>query len=225
MNNWIFSNLAYTTLYYHQEFIKPMFLSRSKWCTVFSLKLLKNEIDKPALKSELSDLAKWYVHNYKTSKSTLRKHGVLKKTKSDRSTVMLQPDKGNGVVILDWIEYDNAIKEIIFNKTKLTELPQDVTIKREARLQRFLRTLKNERNCLNDADYKLIYPSGSVPAKIYGTPKIRKLTAPESFPDFWPNVYSVGTYNYNLAKYFCNLLSPYLPQQYCTKYISTLSHS
>ena len=28
---------------------------------------------------------------------------------------------------------------------------------------------------------------------------------------------SVGTYNYNLAKYLCNLLSPHRPEQYCTK--------
>ena len=193
MNNWIFSNLAYTTLYHHQEFIKPIFLSLSKWCAVFSLKILKNEIDKPVHKSELSHLAKWYVHNYKPSRSTLTKHGILKKTKSDRSIVMLRPDKGKGAVVLDWIEYDIAIKEIICNKTKFSELPQDVTIKWGAKLQRFLRTLKNERKCLNHVDYKLIYPSGSAPAKIYGTPKIRKLTVSESFPDFWPNVYYVGT--------------------------------
>ena len=45
----------------------------------FLLENLKNEIDKPALKSELSHLANSYVHNYKLSRSTLRKHGILKK--------------------------------------------------------------------------------------------------------------------------------------------------
>ena len=73
---------------------------------------------------------------------------------------------------LDRIQYDNAIKEIISDKTKFKEFPQDVTIK----LQRFLRTLKNETKRLNDVDYKCIYPSGSTPAKIYGTPKMYKLT-------------------------------------------------
>ena len=56
----------------------------------------KNEIDKPALKSELSHLANSYVHNYKPSRSTLRKHGILKKLKNDKSVVILRPDKGNG---------------------------------------------------------------------------------------------------------------------------------
>ena len=85
------------------------------------------------------------------------------------------------------------------------------------KLQRFLRTLKNEKKCLNDVDYKFIYPSGSAPAKIYGTPKMHKLTDSDTFPKLRPIVFSVGTYNYNLAKYLRNLLSPHLPEQYCTK--------
>ena len=121
-------------------------------------------------------------------------------------------------MVLDRIQYDKVIKEIISDKTKFKELPEDVTIKREAKLQRYLRTLKNEKKCLNDVDnYKFIYPSGSAPAKIYGTPKMYKLTDSDSFPKLRPTVSSVGTYNYNLAKYLCNLLSPHLSEQYCTK--------
>ena len=139
------------------------------------------------------------------------KHGILKKLKNDRSIVILRPDKGNAVVASDRIQYDNAIKEIINDKTKFKEFPQDVTIKREARLQRFLRTLKNEKNCLNNVDYKFIYPSGSIPAKMH------KLTDSDSFSKLRPIVSSVGTYDYNLTKYLCNLLSPHLPEQHCTK--------
>ena len=183
----------------------------------FLLENLKNEIGKLALKSELSHLSNSYVHNYKPSRSTLRKHGILKKLKNDKSIVILRQDKGNGVVVLDRIQSDNAVKEIISDKTKFKELPEDVTVKREAKLPRFLRTLKNEKKCLNDVDYKSIYPYGSAPAKIYGTPKMHKLTDSDSFPKLRPIVSFVGTYNYNLAKYLCNLLSPHLPEQYCTK--------
>ena len=28
---------------------------------------------------------------------------------------------------------------------------------------------------------------------------------------------SIGTYNYNLSKYLCSLLTPILPNQHCTK--------
>ena len=118
-----------------------------------------------------------YVHNYKPSRLTLRKHGIWKKLKNDRSIVISRPGKGNGIVVLDQTQDDSAIKETISDKTNFPkELPQDVTIKREAKLQRFLKTLKNEKKRLNNLDYKFIYPSGPSPAKIYGTPKMHKVT-------------------------------------------------
>ena len=132
---------------------------------------LKNEIDKPAIKSKLSNLSNSYVHNYKPSRSTLGKHGILKLLKNDKSTVILRPDKGNGVVVLDWFQYDNTIKETISDKTKFKEIPQDLIIKQDDKLQRFLWTLKNEKKCLNDVNYKFIYPSGSAPAKSMVLPK------------------------------------------------------
>ena len=60
-------------------------------------------------------------------------------------------------MVLDRTQYDNVIKEITSDKTKFKKLPQDVTIKRQAKLQRFLQTLKNEKKCVNDVDYKFIY--------------------------------------------------------------------
>ena len=85
------------------------------------------------------------------------------------------------------------------------------------RFLRFLRTLKNEKKCLNNIDYKFTYLSCSPPAKTYGTPKMHKLTDSDSFPKLQPIISSLGTYNYNLAKYLCNLLSPHLPEQYYVK--------
>ena len=48
-----------------------------------------------------------------------------------------KPDKGNGVVILDRKLYDNAIPEIISDTSKFERLTEDLTLKREASLQRF----------------------------------------------------------------------------------------
>ena len=73
------------------------------------------------------------------------------------------------------------------------------------------------KNVLNDVDYKFIYPSGCAPAKIYGTPKMDKLTDCDFLPKLRPIISSVGTYSYNLAKYLCNLLSPHISEQYCMK--------
>ena len=76
--------------------------------------------------------------------------------------------------------------------------------------------MKNNK-CLDDVEYEKNYPSGSSPAKIYGSPKMHKLLDSNSLPNFCPIVSSIGTYNYNLSKYLCELLSPSLPNEFCTK--------
>ena len=83
-------------------------------------------------------------------------------------------------------------------------------------LPRFLRTLKNNK-CLGDVEYEKIYPSGSSPAKIYGTPKMHKPFDSNSHGNFRPIVSSIATYNYNLFKYLCELLSPNLANEFSIK--------
>ena len=88
-------------------------------------------------------------------------------------------------------------------------------MKREASLQRFLRKLKQ--NFFNEKEYDKLYPSGSAPARIYGTPKMHKFSSNDSFPKLCPIVSSIGTFNYNLARFLCDLLSPLVPNDYSCK--------
>ena len=83
-------------------------------------------------------------------------------------------------------------------------------MKREASLQRFLRKLK-QKNFFNEIEYDKLYPSGSAPARIYGTPKMHKFSSSDSFPKLCPIVLSIGTFNYNLARFPCNPLSSLVP--------------
>ena len=87
---------------------------------------------------------------------------------------------------------------------------------REASLQRFLRKLKQE-NVFNQIEYDKSYPSGSASARIYGTPKIDKFSSSDSFPELSPIVSSIGTFNYNFTCFFCDLLSPLVPNDYSCK--------
>ena len=84
----------------------------------FLLENFKKDIDKPALKSEFHHLANSYLHNYKPSRSALKKHGILKKLMKHTSIIILRSDKGNRVVALDRIQYHSVIKEIISDKSK-----------------------------------------------------------------------------------------------------------
>ena len=62
---------------------------------------------------------------------------------------------------------------------------------------------------------KTSIPKAAQPARIYGLPKMHKDFGPNSTPPFRPIVSSIGTYNYNLAKYLCNLLAPHIPTEHC----------
>ncbi|XP_065667691.1 uncharacterized protein LOC136087983 [Hydra vulgaris] len=69
----------------------------------------------------------------------------------------------------------------------------------------------------NDSTNNRIYPSGSHPARIYGLPKMHKLTSSETTINFRPIVSSIGTYNYQLAKFLRGLISPLINTEFCTK--------
>ena len=62
-----------------------------------------------------------------------------------------------------------------------------------------------------------MYPSRSAPARIYATPKMRKLSSTHSFPKLRPIVSSIGTFNYNLARFLCDLFSPLVLNDYSCK--------
>ena len=121
----------------------------------------------------------------------------LTKLRKNKDIVIMKTDKGNGVVILDRKLYNKAIQE-------------DPALRREASLQRFLRKLK-QKNLFNKNEDDKLYPSGSAPARIYGTPKMHKFSSSDSFPKLRSIVSSIGTFNYNLAHFLCDLLSPLVP--------------
>ena len=133
-----------------------------------------------------------------------------------KNIVITKPNKGNGVLILDRKVYDNTIQEIISDATTLEKLSEDPTLKGEASLQSFLRKLK-QKNFLNEIEYDKLYPSGFAPARIYGSPKMHKFSSSDSFPKLCPIVSSIGTFNYNLARFLCDLLSPLVPNDYSCK--------
>ena len=54
-----------------------------------------------------------YYSYYKPSVSTLKKHGILKRLENNRKIVILRPDKGNGVVIMDRKDYVYGMNNII----------------------------------------------------------------------------------------------------------------
>ena len=96
------------------------------------------------LKATILNLANVYRSSYKPTQNTLRKHGILKKLRTRKDIVIVRPDKGNGVVILDRDIYDRKILEIINDTAKFKKLKDNPTLTREGQLQRFLRKTKDK---------------------------------------------------------------------------------
>ena len=79
-----------------------------------------------------------------------------------------------------------------------------------------------EKIFFNEIEYDKLYPSGSAAARIYGTPKMHKFSSSDSFPKLRPIISSIDTFNYNLAHFLSNLLSPLVSNDYSCKDIFLL---
>ena len=62
-----------------------------------------------------------------------------------------------------------------------------------------------------------MYPSGSASGRIYGTPKMHKFSPSDTFPKLFLIVSSISTFNYDLARFLCDLLSTVVPDGYSCK--------
>ena len=74
-----------------------------------------------------------------------------------------------------------------------------------------------QKDFFNETEYDELYSSSSAPARIYGIPKMHKFSSSDSFPKLRPIFLSIGTLNYNLARFLCDLLSTLVPNDYSCK--------
>ena len=70
---------------------------------------------------------------------------------------------------------------------------------------------------MNEIEYDKLYPFGSANARIYGTRKMHKFSSSDSFLKLCRIVSSIDTFNYNLACFLCDHLSPLVPNKYFCK--------
>ena len=109
----------------------------------FIVRFLTAEKTKSQIKVHLSYLAHPYFYNYKPSPRILHQHCVLWNIRKNKDIIITKPDNGNGIVILDWKLYDNAIQEIISGTSKIEKLNEDPTLKHEASLRFYINWYKN----------------------------------------------------------------------------------
>ena len=84
----------------------------------------------------------------------------IRKLRKNKNIVILKPDKGIGVVVLDRTDYNQGILKIINDTSKFRPIKGDPTLLREGRLQRLLRKL-NKNGHLDNGVYENIYLKAS----------------------------------------------------------------
>ena len=174
------------------------------------------------VRGQLAYLANNYYHSYRPTATQLRKHKILDKLKKNKDIVILKPDKGNAVVILDRSVYTEQMMNLISDASKFKKLKSDPTMTRQSKTQSMLRNLKKSGLFGTDdidisINYKKAYPRGSRPARLYGLPKLHKMRNGDTHPQFRPIVSSIGTHNYELAKLLNEILTPLIPCKYSCK--------
>ncbi|XP_037787640.1 uncharacterized protein LOC119583240 [Penaeus monodon] len=133
----------------------------------------------------------------------------LKTLKNDKTILITKPDKGRGVVILNSCDYKQKILNILSDHTKFKRITTEVSthlLYLEDKLKRLLRIIKTSGN---ESTYNFLMTSGSRPGLLYGLPKVHKPNIP-----LRPIISSIGTFNYNTAKFLVPIISPLTTNQY-----------
>ena len=115
--------------------------------------------------------------------------------------VILTADKGVAMVVMDREDHINKAKDLLL-QLAYGAIPADPTNRIKAQLITKLRRIKKETNMDEDM-YKAMYPTGFVPQKFYGLPKIHK-----TGNLLRPIVSSRASVTYGVAKTISRVLKP-----------------
>ena len=162
-----------------------------------------------SLQSQLKGLALHSLESFdsKSLSKNLSKNEwlALKSLSRNKEIIVCKPDKGNGVVVIDQKDYVSKLQSLLADTSKFKPLSQDplkLTLSREEKLRKFLRTLI-PKGSLTEGQYHDIAPSGSHPGRLYGLPKIHKPEVPVR-----PIMSATNTVSYLLAKFLVPILKP-----------------
>ena len=134
----------------------------------------------PAFRADLVSLSHSYGRERIEHSSFLPSHReALLKLKRNPNLLILRPDKGSGVIIMDRDQYVSKMETILSDDTKFKKDQRqfDETNKKDKAIISSLKKLRNE-GVLSPSEYKRLYPRGSTIPRLYGIPKTHKRDIP-----------------------------------------------
>ena len=155
-------------------------------------------------------------HEYKFSLPKLSNKllTALNNLKKDTSILITRPDKGRGTVVMNRNDYIKKVEQILSDTSKFKVIKEDIfklITRLEDKLARLLRKL-SKLNIITKESYNFISTFGSSPGILYGLPKTHKKDVPVR-----PVLSTIGSFNYNLAKFLVPIIEPLTTNQYTLK--------
>ena len=138
---------------------------------------------------------------------------ILKSLAKNKNLIICPPDKGKGIVLLNKTDYTNKVTDLLSDTSKFFQYPEQedlykLSLKQEDKICRFLRKLLDNKIITKD-QYNNMYPTGTGPGILYGSPKVHKQSTPMR-----PIVAAYNTAAFNLSKFLVPLLEPLTHNQH-----------
>ena len=128
--------------------------------------------------------------------------------------VILKPDKGSGIVLLNITDYRQSVEILFQDPAKFKRVELDPTISRLSTIQQYLLKLRN-RGEIDEDEYTKMRPKAAHVSRAHGTPKIHKPY--QHLPKFRPIIDTTGSPYQGVGKYLSTLLNPLTQNEFTTK--------
>ena len=110
---------------------------------------------------------------------------------------------------MDGVIHNQQMYAHLSDRNKFKKLSEYPTKLRKGQLKRYFREIK-KKQFLDDVTYERFCPSGSQSSRLYGTPKVYKIKSNIEVPSFRPIVFSTSSFNCNLSRFLCDMLTPFI---------------
>ena len=132
---------------------------------------------------------------------------ILSNLRKDPSIIITKADKGNSLVVMDTLDYDNKIYSHLNDTNTYTSMTHDHTDKFANKIITELKNLK-QNGKITPQLYNKFLPRGSFCPKFYGLPKLHKQGIP-----LRPIVACTKAPASNIGKWLCTAFKPLLYSQ------------
>ena len=140
------------------------------------------------------------------------KRKMLKQLK--QYCVILKPDKGNGIVLINKTEYNVAMRKLFSDCSKFKVIQKDPTLTRLKTTQNYVNTMF-KRNEISEEEKKKLRSMTAQLGCTHGLPKTHKAYA--NLSSFRPIIDTTSTPYYNIGKFLSSLLQPLTHNDYNLK--------